>query len=279
MDKQGFIRFNMMYSAQGSGKADSYARAIRILEEVLLHQNVVNLHCRSLYEISDVHTIDALLKLIKIEVAKLRRNEPNIFDYGNSSQKSYPLKNFCSSALRSLKEYALFERDVMKPADGIVAQEHDARTISHRLINYFDSNREGEDIEAKTKRRNGQEYFRRMLLKNYDGRCALTGIDIPQLLVASHIIPWKDKSHKAQRLNPCNGICLSILYDKAFDQGLIGFDSNYRTVLSVCITENEGKDYYDKYFAPIAGRELTMPAEYQPDKKFLEWHMDEVFLR
>lgn len=107
--------------------------------------------------------------------------------------------------------------------------------------------------------------------------CALTGIDLPQLLLASHIIPWSD--NKKERLNPCNGICLSALYDRAFDQGLIGFDSNYRTVLSSHIRENEGKDYYERYFKPISGRQLTMPSMYKPDTKFLEWHMDNIFLR
>ena len=46
-----------------------------------------------------------------------------------------------------------------------------------------------------------------MILKNYGTQCAITGIDIPQLLMASHIIPWSDKAHKQYRLNHCNGIC------------------------------------------------------------------------
>ena len=41
----------------------------------------------------------------------------------------------------------------------------------------------------------------------------------------------------------------------------------------------EEKDYYEKYFAPIAGKELAMPTTFKPEPKFLEWHMDEVFLR
>ena len=69
-----------------------------------------------------------------------------------------------------------------------------------------------------------------MILSNYNGHCALTGIDIPQLLLASHIIPWS--KNKVTRLNPSNGICLSALYDKAFDQGLIGFDQHYKVILS-----------------------------------------------
>lgn len=276
MNRQGYIQYNIMLSPENSGKADSYSRAIRILEEVLPFQNVVDLRGQSLYTISDIETIERLEAVVKTEVAKMKRNEPNIFDHGNSKQRSYPLKNFCSSALRSLKNYLLYEHDI-KEADAIVAQERDPQRIAKRLVSHFDLTREGKDEISQVKRRKGQDYFRRMVLSNYNGRCALTGIDIQQLLLASHIIPWVED--KKERLNPCNGICLSALYDKAFDQGLIGFNSQYKTVLSNRIVENEGKDYYEKYFAPIAGKELAMPTTFKPAPKFLEWHMDEVFLR
>lgn len=276
MNRQGYIQYNIMLSPENSGKADSYSRAIRILEEVLPFQNVVDLRGQSLYTISDIETIERLEAVVKTEVAKMKRNEPNIFDHGNPKQRSYPLKNFCSSALRSLKNYLLYEHDI-KEADAIVAQERDPQRIAKRLVFHFNLTREGTDEISQVKRRKGQDYFRRMVLSNYNGRCALTGIDIQQLLLASHIIPWVED--KKERLNPCNGICLSALYDKAFDQGLIGFNSQYKTVLSNRIVENEGKDYYEKYFAPIAGKELAMPTTFKPEPKFLEWHMDEVFLR
>lgn len=201
MDKQGFIDFNTRLSPENSGKADSYARAIRILDEVLAHQDLIDLHGRLLYDVRDTETIEAVLRFVSQEVKKMKRNEPNIFDYGKPNQRSYPLKNFCSSALRSLKQYAQYEQEVVV-ADGIVAQERNPRTISTKLIAHFDITKEGEDKISLTKQRKGQDYFRRMILANYGGRCALTGIDIPQLLLASHIIPWADKSHKKDRLNP-----------------------------------------------------------------------------
>ena len=277
MNKQGYIDFNLMLSLDKSGKADSYARAIDILNEVLKYQSVINLNGKSLYEISDIKTIEALEDLVKVEVAKMKKNEKNIFDYGRPNQRSYPLKNFCSAALNSLKNYIIqYEHDV-NAADAIVEREHDPQQISKCLIKHFDLTKEGTDVISQAKYRKGQDYFRRMVLKNYAGQCALTGIDVPQLLLASHIIPWSED--KEERLNPCNGICLSSLYDRAFDQGLIGFDLHYRTILSTRIKENEGKEYYEKYFAPIANKKLTTPLAYKPDIRFLEWHMDEIFLR
>ena len=279
MDKQGFIDFNTRLSPENSGKADSYARAIQILDEVLPYQDVVDLHGQSLYEVTDTAVIEAILHLVNDEVKKMKLQQQNIFDdFGKPNQRSYPMKNFCSSALRSLKQYVQYEQEVVA-ADGIVAQERNPRTISTKLIAHFDITKEGEDKISLTKQRKGQDYFRRMILANYGGRCALTGIDIPQLLLASHIIPWADKSHKNDRLNPCNGICLSALYDKAFDQGLITISpDDYSVVLSSVLRENETKEYFDKHFGIIIGKKLMMPSEYQPNREFLAYHKDKVFL-
>lgn len=278
MDKQGFIDFNTRLSPENSGKAPSYAMAIKILDKVLQYQSVIDLHGQSLYDVRDTETIEAVLQLVGDEVKKMRRNEPNIFDYGKPNQRSYPLKNFCSSALRSLKQYAQYEQEVVV-ADDIVAQERNPRAISTKLIAHFDITKEGEDKISLTKQRKGQDYFRRMILANYGGRCALTGIDIPQLLLASHIIPWADKSHKKDRLNPSNGICLSALYDKAFDQGLITISpDDYSVVLSSVLRENETKEYFDKHFGIIIGKKLMMPTEYLPSREFLAYHRDKVFV-
>ena len=51
-----------------------------------------------------------------------------------------------------------------------------------------------------------------------------------RLLVASHIVPWS--KDKANRLNPSNGLCLSAIHDKAFDQGLISLSNDFRILIS-----------------------------------------------
>lgn len=278
MDKLGFIDFNTRLSPENSGKAPSYAMAIKILDELLPYQDVIDLHGQSLYDVQDPETIEAVLRLVNDEVKKMKRNEPNIFDYGKPNQRSYPLKSFCSAALKSLKKYAQYMQDVNE-ADRIVAQEADPRSISTRLIDHFNLTKEGEDVVSESKRRKGQDYFRRMILTNYGGRCALTGMDIPQLLLASHIIPWAEKAHKQDRLNPCNGICLSALYDKAFDQGLITFSpDDYSVILSSALQEHKTAEYYDKHFGSIAGQKIQVPKDYAPKRDFLAYHRDHVFV-
>lgn len=274
MDRQGFIEFNTRFSAENSGKADSYARAIKILDEVLPHQSTIDLRGQSLYDISDCSVLEEVLRLVNDEVKKMKKGEKNLFDYGKPTQRSYPLNNFCSAALSSLIEYAQF-----KTAEMIVAQEKDPHTISQKLIAYYDITKEGEDVVSEAKRRKGQDFFRHMILANYGGRCALTGIDIPQLLLASHIIPWHDKSHKKERLNPCNGICLSALYDKAFDKGLITISpDDYTVCVSSALREYETKEYYNRHFGCIVGRKITLPVNYQPNRDFLAYHRDHVFI-
>lgn len=279
MDKKGFIDFNTRLSQVNSGKADSYARAIEILDKVLVHQSALNLHGQSLYNISDVAVIDDVLRLVNDEVRKMKNQQQNIFDdYGNPNQRSYPLNNFCSAALKSLKEYSEYEQEVVQ-ADIIVARENNPQRISKKLITHFDIAREGEDVVSETKLRKGQDYFRRMILANYGYKCALTGIDITQLLIASHIIPWEDKLHKKDRLNPENGICLSALYDKAFDKGLITFSpDDYTVILSSALREYESQEYYDKQFGSISGKQISMPTDYKPNRDFLAYHRDHVFV-
>lgn len=274
MDKQGFINYTSSFSPTGSGKAGSYAKAIDILDEIFSNVSIKDYSIQNLYNITNPEVIENIRNYVSIEEKKMRNGEKSIFDYGKTTQTSYPRGGFCSAALRSLKEYAIYEKEITK-ADSIVLQEQDPKTIGKELLKHFDINKEGIDIETITKQRKGQYYFRRMILSNYNSRCALTGIDIPQLLLASHIIPWS--KNKESRLNPSNGICLSALYDKAFDKGLIGFSQDYKVILSPLIIEQEGKDYYNKYFDIINHKSLNMPLRFAPNKKFLEWHMDEVF--
>ena len=133
----------------------------------------------------------------------------------------------------------------------------------------------GETKIREVKTRVNQNTFRQIVLANYSGKCAITSIDIPDLLIASHIIPWSTNEH--ERLNPENGICLSPLYDKAFDKGLIGIDTQYRVILSSVINDRTTKVFYHDYFGKIEGKPIQLPQKYLPKKEFLEWHLDVVF--
>lgn len=133
----------------------------------------------------------------------------------------------------------------------------------------------GREREAVIRQRVNQSSFRTMILENYENKCAITGIDIPELLVASHIIPWS--ANETNRLNPANGICLSPLYDKMFDRGLIGIREDYSIQVSTELMQNEGKEYYAYHIDAIKDQKLKLPIEHKPDPSFLEYHYNNIF--
>lgn len=136
----------------------------------------------------------------------------------------------------------------------------------------------GAERETVVRQRVNQSAFRTMILYNYEEHCAITGINIPELLVASHIVPWAESTPE-QKLNPENGICLSVLYDKAFDRGLITVSPDDYTInLSSALREYETEDYFDQHFRTISGQKLIMPIEHLPNRDFLAWHRENIFL-
>ncbi len=133
----------------------------------------------------------------------------------------------------------------------------------------------GETIIREVKTRVNQSVFRQMVLANYTSKCAITGIDNPELLLANHIIPWsKNEEH---RLNPENGICLSALYDKAFDKGIIGIDKNHTVILSSSLKKKKDTTFFKNHFAPIENLKITGAVKYLPRMEFLEYHLDTIF--
>lgn len=91
---------------------------------------------------------------------------------------------------------------------------------------------EEDDVESPTEKqelrdaRRGQGKFRKNTTAIWGGdeKCAVTGLQIPALLNASHIKPWRDCDSKREKLSGCNGILLCVHLDRLFDRYLIGFE-------------------------------------------------------
>lgn len=129
----------------------------------------------------------------------------------------------------------------------------------------------GTEVSTVTKQRRGQDYFREIVLNNFGGRCGLTGLPVRELVIASHILPWRD--HEAERLNVRNGIALNRLHDAAFDQGLIAFDDELRLVLSLRIKALLPDCAIETAFESREGHQLQIPVDaIPPDPGFLAKH-------
>ncbi len=168
------------------------------------------------------------------------------------------------------KEELLFESER-------ILVEFEQKTIETKFVDILSGteNLQGETKIREVKTRVNQNVFRQIVLANYNSKCAITGIDIPDLLLASHILPWSQ--NEEERLNPENGICLSALYDRAFDKGLIGITEKYQIILSPSLKINEKKEFYPHFFGKVEGFKLNLPQKYLPKKAFLQYHMDVVF--
>lgn len=77
----------------------------------------------------------------------------------------------------------------------------------------------------------GQGAYRKSILFRWHYRCAVTTYAKKEILIASHIVPWKDSTND-ERLDVDNGILLSPTYDALFDQNLIGFENSGKIILS-----------------------------------------------
>lgn len=87
-------------------------------------------------------------------------------------------------------------------------------------------------IEARI----GQGRYRANLLDYWNSQCAVTGCDMPELLIASHIKPWRDSDNK-EKLDVYNGLLLSPTYDKLFDKFLISFNEEGEIMISELLSE------------------------------------------
>ena len=122
-----------------------------------------------------------------------------------------------------------------------------------------------------------RKFFRKAVLASYNYKCCISGVTIPNLLIASHIKPWEVSDEKTERANPANGLCLNAFYDKAFDQGLITVDPRMRIWVSPKVKTLYSDPFSEKWLYELQGETIISPQRFRPQKDFLEYHNDIVF--
>lgn len=141
-------------------------------------------------------------------------------------------------------------------------------------------------VEGRTKKRVvnarvNQDAFRDRVLAAYENKCCVTGLDIPELLIASHIKPWHDcKGEESwQRMDIRNGLCLNALHDRAFDKGYMGIDEDMRVMYSPRIRDHYDRASISELFKPYEGRKIDGVSRVPAGKDYLEYHRKEVFVK
>ena len=123
------------------------------------------------------------------------------------------------------------------------------------------------DSTATIKTRgSAQKAFAGAVKANYKYRCAITDVVTKDFLVASHIVPWSED--QSIRLDPSNGICRSLLVDRAFEKGYLQIEDD----LTIRIDwERVGDDQaLRSQLGPYDGLKLSAPSEGVPQPKYLQ---------
>ena len=131
--------------------------------------------------------------------------------------------------------------------------------------------------ERMIKTRVNQSFFRATILASYNQTCCVTGIQQPELLIASHIRPWN--MDERNRLNPQNGICINALHDKAFEIGYLTITPDFQIrVSSILLKQSKNQAIIDN-FVNYNGKTIILPSRFLPDQAFLKYHNNERFIQ
>jgi len=120
-----------------------------------------------------------------------------------------------------------------------------------------------------TKQRVHQSFFRDAILSSYATTCCVTGLTIPECLIASHIIPWsEDERH---RTDPTNGLCLSATFDRLFEAGLMTVTPELLVRFSSRITESKSR-VDEELLCRYHNHPIRRPQRFLPAVEHLAWH-------
>ena len=126
------------------------------------------------------------------------------------------------------------------------------------------------ELKSEGCRRNGQEVLRKFLLLER-GCCEASDVNHPELLVASHILPWKDCGDSAElRLDPENVLLLAANWDALFDKKFISFDPDTGKMMKAARIDDET---LRKFGVPNDWREsVRIPVNTDRRKGYLRCH-------
>lgn len=126
------------------------------------------------------------------------------------------------------------------------------------------------EAERRVIQRVGQDIFRDRLLDYWEGRCAISGLAVPELLRASHIKPWAHCEEDAERLDIFNGLLLAPHLDALFDLGYITARDDGE------ITVSESLDGEARLILAVDAP-LAISGLADGHRAYLPWHREHIF--
>ena len=272
--------------SSGRGTVSTYLRALEVLSKALTNAGHPEFADDTIWEKASPRQLMELRRIVVEEQKKYVESGSGLFATLKTGGRSYYEKRWCSAALQKLAAFLETGRyvkvldEVLSSSDagGEIARLADKAALSTTECflpdNIAPRSQEGREVVAATKRRLNESVFRSWIVRIYGGQCCVTGLNVPELLRASHIVEWSKDAKN--RMNPSNGLCLSATYDAAFDRHLISFDADYRMVLSKRISDFCDNQACREYFKQYEGRRIVLPSRFLPDPALLEIHRNQL---
>ena len=269
MIKTAFTDYIKATNVAGSQKANSYIRAIDILNQLISSESFGFYDCVDVWK---VDSVERLYQLYLFVLQQSKKKENNLWQIEGIAP-SYLANGFCSAALHYFMKFLVEFKFEQQLLNNLNKEENPVYTADlnypNVLLDGIDQ-REGCEVVREVNVRTNQNVFRKAILKIYNQSCCVTGLNIPEINRASHIVPWVED--KKIRLDPANGLCLSATYDAAFDKHLISLDEDYRIILSKYIKDFYTTNRVNDYFFKKEGSKITLPNSYKPKQSYLEKH-------
>ncbi len=283
--KEDFAHYLLVeVGTSGRGPISTYIRALDVLGEALKATPDLTRFSSDVWLIESPNELMLLRQFVIEQQHSYVLNGAGIFSQLKNVGSCNFKNRFCSAALKQLAAYRQTRRyegglqDAFTNATQGIEVAVAANNVRLKTPTCFvpenidPKSKEGKEAVAMAKHRINQSVFRRWIVGLYGNECCVTGLNIPEILRASHIVPWAGDA--SNRMNPCNGLCLSATYDAAFDRHLISFDNDYRMILSKRIRDYCTREICSSYFAKYEGCAIRLPSRFLPDRELLAKHRD-----
>jgi putative restriction endonuclease len=209
--QSAFEKYLYQDNKEGSGKAASYLRALELLEAMLRAVPLGFEDCRDIWLVNSPERLIELRTRV-LEEQKNGKASPWVME---AIPISYLRDGYCSAALTQLIDF-LPQYQFANQTLGLLRTHKGGEDAFADTLKRLDpavpaaivddpNSKDGKERIRETKTRIGQHAFREVILEIYENRCCLTGIDLPEVNRASHIIGWAERA--ATRMDPRNGLC------------------------------------------------------------------------
>ena len=227
-------------------------------------------------QIWSVDAVERLEELRQFVLQESRKGDQSPW-VNSAIPRSYLASGYCAAALRSLRNFLPEYRHRQRLLRVFEDHSGDEADLASKLDVEMDLSKwriedlpEGKEAVRQHKARINQDAFRDIIMELYDNTCCITGLNIPAINRASHIVGWAED--KSIRMDPRNGLCLSATYDAAFDKKLISLDDDYRILVSREITDHYTRECVREHFQRRQGERIRPPVRYRPSRDYLNRH-------